>query len=67
MFGFFWENGISGTDFVRKKGGCLTKRKRGSPFSMDKEHTKNTRNHKGIGHLQYNVGDETNTKPAVQL
>jgi hypothetical protein len=34
---------------------------------MDKEHTKNTRNLKGIGRLQYNVGDEKNTKTAGQL
>ena len=34
---------------------------------MDKEHTKNTRNRKGIGRLQYNVGDESNNTTAVRL
>ena len=34
---------------------------------MELEHTKNTRNGKGIGRLQYNVGDETNNKTAVEL
>lgn len=32
---------------------------------MDKEHTKNTRDLKGIGRLQYNVVDEKNTSTAV--
>lgn len=47
--------------------GCLTKNEVGQSFFIIKKHTKNTRNLKGIGHLRYNVGDESNTKPAVQL
>ncbi len=46
--------------------GCLTKCEVGQSFFYEKEHTKNTRNHKGIGRLQYNVGDE-NISTATRL
>ena len=60
---------LYGQAFVggKMKRGCLTKNEVGQSFFIIKKHTKNTRNLKGIGHLRYNVGDESNTKPAGQL